>query len=332
MLPEGHLEIYLDWDGTCIREVGIAPRRLADPARLLRGKTPEQAAATLPLLFSLCGKAQGAAAALVLDTARGIIMECGAARRAVLGEAFQELAWRFLLDLPQRFALAPDPPALAALRRDCASGLAGEELAQRLQTFLAHPLLDAAQRRLNEEGCWGEDDTAELPLFDAALAGEELLPALLAREDFAQLPLWRGKPAQTGAGAGSIAARFAARIAQMREIIAELSGACPAPEWRLGAAQAGENRAIAWVQTARGTLLHYARLEKGLVADYRIVAPTEWNFHPQGTYTQGLAGQTAATAEEARRRGELLLLALDPCVAYRLTVTHGRLLVLTEPS
>ena len=41
-------------------------------------------------------------------------------------------------------------------------------------------------------------------------------------------------------------------------------------------------KAIAAVETARGPLLHFARVRDGRIEDYHVLAPTEWNFHPRG--------------------------------------------------
>jgi hypothetical protein len=52
----------------------------------------------------------------------------------------------------------------------------------------------------------------------------------------------------------------------------------------------------------------------GKVAEYRIVAPTEWNFHPAGPLAQALAGLGTGPGLEAAAR--LVSQSLDPCVAY----------------
>jgi Ni,Fe-hydrogenase I large subunit len=80
---------------------------------------------------------------------------------------------------------------------------------------------------------------------------------------------------------------------------------------------------IAAVQTARGVLLHRVRFDSGRVADYQIVAPTEWNFHPEGAFVRGIAGMAARDAAEAERRTVLAAQTLDPCVALRIEVGHA---------
>ena len=80
---------------------------------------------------------------------------------------------------------------------------------------------------------------------------------------------------------------------------------------------------LAQVQAARGLLVHRVAIQAGRVADYRILAPTEWNFHPQGAAALGLATLPDADDETLQRIGGLFVTALDPCVAYDLRIAPG---------
>ncbi|MCY1359332.1 hypothetical protein D9M69_458960 [compost metagenome] len=52
-----------------------------------------------------------------------------------------------------------------------------------------------------------------------------------------------------------------------------------------------------------------------------MLAPTEWNFHPQGVVAQHIAGLNATeSAATVERRVRLLMAAFDPCVTF--AVTH----------
>ena len=55
--------------------------------------------------------------------------------------------------------------------------------------------------------------------------------------------------------------------------------------------------------------------EPAFIADYRIVAPTEWNFHPQGVFVREALATPPMPAADRQRRLRALALALDPCVA-----------------
>jgi coenzyme F420-reducing hydrogenase alpha subunit len=82
---------------------------------------------------------------------------------------------------------------------------------------------------------------------------------------------------------------------------------------------AREGEGLAQVEAARGVLVHWLRLEGGSVAGHRILAPTEWNFHPQGALAQGLAGLPAGSGLAGLAR--LLVDAVDPCVACHVEVS-----------
>lgn len=75
------------------------------------------------------------------------------------------------------------------------------------------------------------------------------------------------------------------------------------------------------VEAARGLLAHRVEMEKGMVTRYQILAPTEWNFHPEGPLARGLTG--APATPDLPRRATLLAQALDPCVACDITVSHA---------
>ncbi|QSB00743.1 nickel-dependent hydrogenase large subunit [Methylomonas sp. EFPC1] len=86
-------------------------------------------------------------------------------------------------------------------------------------------------------------------------------------------------------------------------------------------AYAGDGLGLAQVQAARGLLIHRLELREGRVYDYRIVAPTEWNFHPDGVLAQGLKSLQADAVDGLRQQAEWLINAVDPCVQYRLVLT-----------
>ncbi len=75
---------------------------------------------------------------------------------------------------------------------------------------------------------------------------------------------------------------------------------------------------IGQVEAARGHLVHWVEIDHGKVNDYRILAPTEWNFHPQGIAAQGLKTLPAEDDDELRRQAACWINAIDPCVGYEL--------------
>ena len=78
-------------------------------------------------------------------------------------------------------------------------------------------------------------------------------------------------------------------------------------------------RGIGRVAAARGELAHSVQLEDNVISDYRILAPTEWNFHPQGIVNRAL-GSLKGDMDQVKQQAELLITAIDPCVAYDLVI------------
>jgi hypothetical protein len=182
-------------------------------------------------------------------------------------------------------------------------------------------------------------------------AALELARQALEQPSFCGQPLWHGAPAETGAlaraheypllaawiarrgrGAG---ARLLARLLELAALPARLSALCSAGipagcfglDGRAGATgvrawSLGDHVGLAGVETSRGLLLHVARLREGKVAEYRIVAPTEWNFHPAGPLFQALSG--LAPGEDLEARARLVAQSLDPCVAFAIEVSDAK--------
>ena len=355
MYTEGELTVRLGLRAGRIRAVDIASTRAVLPPQLTRGRTADEVARTVPLLFSVCSLAQSAATAGALDAARGRAWDAtGLARRsdAVRREAAIELLTRLLLDWPRELGVAPDVPAVAharqaapergldvcrAIARDRVYGI--EASAWLDQTSLevldrwtaeATTLPGRLLARLQSEAeGLGRSDVDAMPLTDSeSLLG--MLPALDIAPDFGRLPDWHGRPVETGPLArrarhpllaafvqrdgNSVAARFVAQLVDLASVLSP-DGATPA----VGQLAAGGRVGVGLAETARGLLLHHAQVAAdGRVERYRIVAPTEWNFHPEGALTRGLIGRPAPDAVSARRDASLLAQALDPCVAFRI--------------
>ena len=90
-----------------------------------------------------------------------------------------------------------------------------------------------------------------------------------------------------------------------------------------GAVQTGTHQGLAWVEMARGLLIHRVELNQGTgqptVRACNVLAPTEWNFHPHGAVAQAIARLDAdQPAAEAERRVRLLMAAFDPCVPFEM--------------
>ncbi len=193
-------------------------------------------------------------------------------------------------------------------------------------------------QRASEAAATGSDTPAPVALLPAepdTAAMQQLAWQLTERADFAALPLWQGAPAETGALArqqaeplpAALLARGAGRrqaraVARLRELAGLLCGdEAPA----CGALALGPGAGLAWVNNARGLLVHHVRRSDDgqRVTGYDIVAPTEWNFHPQGALSSGLLGNPVRDWTQAREEATRLIHSLDPCVACRVEIDHA---------
>ncbi len=55
-----------------------------------------------------------------------------------------------------------------------------------------------------------------------------------------------------------------------------------------------------------------------VIRDYRVVAPTEWNFHKAGPVAEGLAALTTDSRDVVLQQADLFLTLMDPCVRWSL--------------
>ena len=181
----------------------------------------------------------------------------------------------------------------------------------------------------------GRTHTGALPemaddVLDDCLSGP-------AASRFVAAPEWQGQVRETGALArtgdypvvaaarriwdSGLLARIIARLAEvasgpsrLEQLFAGTTEAAPlAPRRGLPA-----GTGIGQAEAARGRLVHRVVLEGDLVVDYRLLAPTEWNFHPRGVVVQAL--ETLAPDADLEQLASLLVDAIDPCVGYDLEV------------
>ena len=178
----------------------------------------------------------------------------------------------------------------------------------------------------------GASDIALLAGGDEAWMARTLAPAIDGEERFDEAPHYGGEPRETGplarnsrhplvvaaieAWGRGVGARFAARLVDLAAALETFRG-CH------GASPLGEGSAIAWTETARGLLVHRVLLDGERIARYRIVAPTEWNFHPAGAFAKGALGLDASDGERLEREARWLVASLDPCVAVRYEAGHA---------
>lgn len=339
-LPENRLELALAWgDGAVTGARVAAGRPLA--ARLLNGRPVGEALALVPRLFSLCGTAQGVAARVALEAALGLRPRPDERHQRLVGlwrEVVGEHLWRLALDWPRWFGTGPrlnDFPVWRChlLQGQALGGAALPVWADFQEGAAALPAL-------------APSPVQPLPGMDLGEWADFLLPVWLAGgwEEVAAAPALSEGAVETGplarllggsedgAAAQEIrqlwdqgrrpAARLAARCAELTRLAAQAPDQGLPPDW-VGGANLGSGTGLARVETARGPLLHILQVKDERILHYGIIAPTEWNFHPQGAFTTDVTGLPAPDREAARHLAEGLALSLDPCVEWSLTWDEG---------
>jgi len=78
-----------------------------------------------------------------------------------------------------------------------------------------------------------------------------------------------------------------------------------------------KNHGIGTIIAARGKLVHCIKIKDDEIKNYKILAPTEWNFHPQGSLQKMLIG-LKGDKKELKKIINMLICLLDPCVDYEL--------------
>lgn len=381
MSLEGELVVRLAWDGHRVQEARVASTRPFAAARVLQGKTPVEAVAMVPWLFSVCGCAQSSAAAQALASAGASFDDATPATDVVL-ETAQEYFWRLLIDWPQTMHHGVDAASVADVRRRIADHKNGHALKRGADGSAPLGELVAALRKTAAQKIYGMSPAGWLALGDAdalqswADAGatmparllgllfgtmpqlgrsdvalmpfparealmQTIVPALEQQPEFARAPTWGGLPVETGAlsrvrsqplvaavaarSGNSVATRMVARLTELAILLQALAGSS-ADEYPASWVQAialAPGEGLGAVQTARGLLLHRASVADGRIADYRIVAPTEWNFHPEGALVCGLRGLVTDDGATLEQKARLAVQALDPCVACAIEVGHA---------
>lgn len=130
-------------------------------------------------------------------------------------------------------------------------------------------------------------------------------------------PLVVAVVAEYGTG---LLARYCARLVELAGIPGRLREADSESSGSVIESRLPQGQGISQIEAARGRLVHWVALEAGRIARYQILAPTEWNFHPDGVLTKGLMGLRVDSVDRLRQQSALLINAIDPCVGYELRI------------
>lgn len=85
---------------------------------------------------------------------------------------------------------------------------------------------------------------------------------------------------------------------------------------------ARSGRGAGVVETARGPLAYFVEADDGRVRALRSVAPTQWNFHPEGPFLAAL--EAAPRVSDPALAARLLAASFDPCVPLTIEVSPGQ--------
>lgn len=320
--------------------------------RWLLGIDADQAVTRIGMIYSLCRKAQQIAARAALNAAGNVPFTCASVRDEMDLEAewLRELASSLFLFWPRCFDDTDEPGAVRALRRFATDPLGGRrELAIRLeQDVLGEPPLQWLRRDAAGLVEWCRlGATATALRFGRWFGRTRPLRALSALppldswsepdaaalfqdmdgEAGARAPEWQGTPVECGPlvrqighplirtwlkrSGNDAGVRMLARLVELAGAVREPVSAAGIRVW-----SPGPGRSVSALETARGVLVHYVWLEQGHIRRYRIIAPTDWNFHPLGVLRQALIG----CGEDCRTQARAWLTALDPCLECRMEV------------
>lgn len=180
------------------------------------------------------------------------------------------------------------------------------------------------------EADWGS--AGACTIRDLPALNSEQLAQAMRHKAFIEQPMWQGECCETTSlsrttspllaklrhdHGNGLLSRVVARLSEVASLLLGLAGKGLCESDDIPRDAATSNPGIGQVAAARGQLVHRVEVENGLVRSYRILAPTEWNFHPQGVLARALAalrGDSQQIAQQTR----LLVNSIDPCVGYEL--------------
>ncbi|MBT9292332.1 hypothetical protein [Prosthecodimorpha staleyi] len=338
--PEaGRVEIRVEVADGRVRTADIRSLRPLSIVSRFAGRPVDDIVPMLALLHGPCGASHAAA-----------LHFAGAAARGRNIAANETAAWVRRLAAER---VAEHLGHLAAT--ETLPGMANDETRRRLRDMLA------AARGLAHGGAGpdrfaaallGAAATLELGDTDVGAAAPPLEPphpvdgltaaddpavlaGLAADPDFAARPALDARCPETGPAArcgGTAAApgtAIRARRIEIRAAVSEIDGAAQDPGW-IAHGSLGDGAGFAAVESPRGRL-HYrvAIAADGRIREARVLAPTEWNFHPQGPVARMLVGlavghgatERGAAGDPDRAVERVLsrcIAAFDPCVPFRI--------------
>lgn len=356
---EGQLTISLNRADQSVLITSTRP--LQALSTLLKGKTVEQVLQLIPMLFSICGTAQSAAALKACEQALNIEpnTELWQARLALVElETQREHVLRILLDWCQfnsesvsqehlKYTVGVLSQARSAwFAKGRAFDLVGVNL--RVYPSLGDDAFDVpCHDRANTSVCPYGTLQEEWSVFLEAVIFGESLDRWRERSNLASLQHWIDQQSTLAARTlKSLQEQALARLGlnsfTLEHEASVLSRQAQQPLIQEALAEYGNGiftrylarlvelafgvPSTSYIEAARGRLVHTVQLDSAnKVLDYQIIAPTEINFSSQGVVSAGLQAlmHSMQSDEILKYYADLWIKAVDPCVSYRCEISHA---------
>lgn len=381
-----HIVLKLITQKNRVVDIHLTSNRTTMAARILEGKSPQEACAFVPLLFSLCGTAQHQAALIAMEQALGYIP--GPAHKTarhlmLLAEGISEHTTRLLIDWAELGQQNKNLEKIRDIRRTLSSfkklifkegtdkiggGTLTDDSApletgfNRLRHVIQSEIFKITPREFA--------DMADKPALENWIKTAKTLPAQCLKrwqndglsdirwpipntliglnpdeicdlmdtdkaDYYIAYPTWEGTPCQTGALLRHLSHPFLRQLdhSALSYFIAKLIDlAVMMEDFEKSIAGLKQDKTLmhtkatykgyGQVEAVRGQLSHrvWINPQNDTIQRYRILAPTEWNFHPNGILKQAMIGIQAADKDKLKQIAQINVLALDPCVACRVEI------------
>ena len=380
------------------KDVSIINNRPVQAAQLLVGKSVDEVLSLIPMLFHVCGKAQGAAAVRAITAAKGLPVDesLSRARAALVDiEFLREHLLRIFLDWPKHFPdgaglvsqkalqslmqsgprfesalfgttkpfslfpnFHPNWTEVEALLEDFDQLLTATVFGSASDDWLAANTGDGALdwcrtgesvaaracRQIIDNG-WAGEGVTDVP-FLPELSAEDVYHLLFDADAsaFVAAPTWQGRAHETScfsrcfnhpllesvlafSGPGLLA-RYMARLVEIAVVFARLRDGVKDLKTMAGGdshltPSFAKDIGIGLVEASRGLLAHGVQLDGDKIAQYRILAPTEWNFNDMGPLVCALQNIKGTGLAQIKQIADVIVPAIDPCTQTKLEARYA---------
>jgi len=302
----------------------LSYRAPADITPMILRCAPELVPDLVRRLFAICAEAQSFTARLAIDAALGLVPDGAMARHEmhVAAEICREHSLRIALDWTAILA-EPQDRDLARRFVDAARGDKAAQLGAAIKEgiFAQDPAAWLAINSASDLARWANKGRTAAARFIAHLFDTRSLVALAGGHPLGLAARHADHPLLARALApGSLIAAHVARLIDLARTggrMADLE-TCRAQPLRGHSPAPGQ--AWAEVPCARGLLRHEVTLHAGAISAYRITSPTQRSFAPGGMAHRQFAALPALPKAPRVAFANLLMQALDPCIAYTIEV------------